>query len=112
MGRAHAPAHVMVRRVVPYSERGRWMGAGDRLDSWKEIAEYLNRGVRTVQRWERTAGLPVRRVPSARGAVFAFEAELDRWWRAHSPQLLSGRDDALPFPGAGATGEPLLPPTG
>ena len=33
----------------------------DRLDSWKEIATFLNRGVRTVQRWEATEGLPVRR---------------------------------------------------
>ena len=33
----------------------------DRLDSWKEIAAYLNRGVRTVRRWEREEGLPVHR---------------------------------------------------
>ena len=26
--------------------------AGDRLDSWKEIASYLGRSVRTVTRWE------------------------------------------------------------
>jgi len=25
----------------------------DRLDSWKEIAAYLNRDVTTVQRWEK-----------------------------------------------------------
>ena len=35
--------------------------ASDRLDSWKEIARYLNRDVRTVQRWEETGGLPVYR---------------------------------------------------
>ena len=35
---------------------------GDRLDSWKEIAAYLGRGVRTVQRWEREEGLPVHRL--------------------------------------------------
>jgi hypothetical protein len=27
----------------------------DRLDSWKEVAAFLGRGVRTVQRWEREA---------------------------------------------------------
>ena len=36
----------------------------ERLDSWKEIARYLNRSERTVQRWERESGLPVRRVKS------------------------------------------------
>jgi hypothetical protein len=31
----------------------------DRLESWKEIAAYLKRGARTVQRWEAEEGLPV-----------------------------------------------------
>ena len=34
-------------------------GAEDRLDSWKEIAAYLNRDVTTVQRWEKREGMPV-----------------------------------------------------
>lgn len=55
--------------------------SGDRLDSWKEIAAYLRRGVRTAQRWERDAGLPVRRVAHARGAVYAFRGDLDAWWQ-------------------------------
>jgi hypothetical protein len=33
--------------------------------SWKEIAKYLGKGVRTAQRWEHEAGLPIRR-PMAR----------------------------------------------
>ena len=33
----------------------------DRLDSWKEIAAYLDRDVTTVQRWERREGMPVHR---------------------------------------------------
>src|ERR1700679_3188686 len=33
----------------------------DRLDSWKEIATYLNRDVTTVQRWEKREGMPVHR---------------------------------------------------
>ena len=50
------------------------------LNSWKEIAAYLDRGVRTVQRWEQELGLPVRRITkSDRGPVFAYRAELDLW---------------------------------
>ena len=50
------------------------------LTSWKEIAVYLGKGVRTVQRWERQLGLPVRR-PNirARGPVHTTRAELERW---------------------------------
>lgn len=31
------------------------------LSGWKEIANYLRKGVRTVQRYERELGLPIRR---------------------------------------------------
>jgi Tol biopolymer transport system component len=56
-------------------------GPEDRLDSWKEIAAYLKRGVRTVQRWERSCGLPVHRLePDRQGSVFAYKPELDAWW--------------------------------
>ena len=59
------------------SDRG-----GDRLDSWKEIAAYLKRGARTVQRWEREEGLPVHRlVHDKLGSVYAYRPELDAWWR-------------------------------
>src|SRR5512135_3838609 len=50
------------------------------LESWKEISVYLNRSVRTCQRWEVSLGLPVHRLdgtPSAR--VFADPGELDAW---------------------------------
>jgi len=51
-----------------------------RLASWKEIAAYLRREVRTVIRWEKERGLPVHRVPGGQGgSVFAFADELDRW---------------------------------
>ncbi len=50
------------------------------LNSWKEIARYFDRGVRTVQRWEQALGLPVHRVAqSDRAPVFAYSYELDRW---------------------------------
>jgi hypothetical protein len=52
------------------------------LGSWKEIASYLGKGVRTVQRWERHSGLPVHRPSgSSKGVVLAFPAELDHWAR-------------------------------
>lgn len=49
------------------------------LNSWKEIASYLGRGIRTVQRWE-SLGLPIRRPRGrARSAVIAVRSELDAW---------------------------------
>ncbi|HKW74612.1 MAG TPA: hypothetical protein VJN64_03735 [Terriglobales bacterium] len=59
----------------------------DRLDSWKEIASYLKRDVRTVQRWEKREGLPVHRHQHEKlGSVYAFSSELARWFenRRHS----------------------------
>lgn len=54
-------------------------GQRRRLDSWKEIAEYLGRDVRTATRWE-AQGLPLHRVPGGRGAsVFAYADEIDDW---------------------------------
>jgi hypothetical protein len=55
------------------------------LTSWKEIGQYLDKGVRTVQRWERIGGLPVRRQPSALPhAVIAIPDELDSWARTRT----------------------------
>jgi hypothetical protein len=50
------------------------------LSGWKDIANYLGKGVRTVQRYERELGLPVRR-PSGKmkGSVIATQAELSSW---------------------------------
>ncbi|MEP6496275.1 MAG: hypothetical protein ABJF01_26645, partial [bacterium] len=59
-----------------------------RLDSWKEIAAYLGRGVRTVQRWEREEGLPVHRlVHDKRGSVYARREELASWWESRRSVL-------------------------
>jgi hypothetical protein len=50
------------------------------LTSWKEIAAYVGKSVRTVQRWESQLGLPVRRPnPGDRNIVLALPEELDRW---------------------------------
>jgi len=57
----------------------------DRLDSWKEIAVYLNRDVTTVQRWEKREGMPVHRhVHDKVGSVYAFRMELDAWARGRN----------------------------
>jgi hypothetical protein len=54
----------------------------DRLDSWKQIAVYLGREVRTVQRWEKCEGLPVRRQFHVKGGtVWAFKHEIDAWFK-------------------------------
>jgi TolB-like protein len=58
------------------------------LDSWKEIASYLKRDVRTVQRWEKAAGLPVHRLRIGKsGGVYALKSELDSWWKERRPIL-------------------------
>jgi phage terminase Nu1 subunit (DNA packaging protein) len=46
------------------------------LSTWKDIAEYLGKGIRTAQRWSDEAGLPVHR---DRTTVYAFRAEIDAW---------------------------------
>ena len=49
------------------------------LTSWKEIAAYLGKGVRTVQRWEYLFGFPVRRPNGNRNAVIALVSDIDVW---------------------------------
>jgi hypothetical protein len=72
---------------LPYLVRGKVLMRDPRtleqsqfLSGWKDIANYLGKGVRTVQRYERLMGLPVRR-PAGRtaGSVVATRAELDAW---------------------------------
>ena len=54
--------------------------SNERLDSWKELASYLKRNVRTVQRWEKKEGLPVyRHIHDKLGSVYAYRQELDEW---------------------------------
>src|SRR5512138_1932765 len=62
----------------------------DRLDSWKEIADYLRRDVTTVQRWEKREGMPVHRhLHDRMGSVYAFRGELDAWARSRAPVVTS-----------------------
>ena len=61
---------------------------GERIDSWKGIAEYLHRGTRTVQRWEREEGLPVHRLQHEKlGSIYAYRQELDTWWNQRRSSL-------------------------
>jgi hypothetical protein len=58
----------------------------DILNGWKEIAGYVGRDTRTVERWEKLRGLPVRRVPGAgRATVYALITELDEWLENSKP---------------------------
>ena len=55
-------------------------GNGDRLDGWKEISAYLNRSIRSAQRWNQEMGMPVHRVQGVKGTiVHAFRSEIDEW---------------------------------
>lgn len=57
----------------------------ERLDSWKEIAAYLRRSVRTVRRWERSEALPVHRhAHHALASVYANRSEIDAWLLSRS----------------------------
>ncbi len=59
--------------------------SADRLDSWKSIASYLNRDVRTVQRWEAREGMPVHRHQHDQlASVYASKGELDAWRRSRT----------------------------
>lgn len=50
------------------------------LNSWKEIAVYLQAGIRTLQRWELELGMPIHRFTNgSHSRVFAFAKELDLW---------------------------------
>jgi TolB-like protein/Flp pilus assembly protein TadD len=65
-----------------------------RLESWGEIATYLRREIRTVQRWERNLGLPVHRLSVGKqSSVFAYPSELDKWFRERESRLKEDKDD-------------------
>ena len=62
----------------------------ERLESWKQIAAYLQRSERTVRRWESREGLPVHRHGhQSQDTVFAHVDEIDRWMKRRSQPALS-----------------------
>src|SRR5215475_6133219 len=59
-----------------------------RLESWGEIASYLRREIRTVQRWERNLGLPIHRLSVGKNAsVYAYPSELDKWYKERETRI-------------------------
>ena len=60
---------------------------GPRIDSWKSIAQYLQRDVATVRRWEKAHGLPIHRIGLAGRSVFAYTREIDDWLTRARPAL-------------------------
>jgi TolB-like protein/lipoprotein NlpI len=75
----------MLENGVPPSPEGSPLHE-KKLVSWKEIAAHLGREVRTVQRWEKTEGLPVRRHEhQKKSTVYAYPSELDDWVKRRQP---------------------------
>lgn len=78
-----------------YPERVPVRSGARRLNSWKEIAEYIGRDVRTAHRWESNNGLPVHRLMHDKGpTVYALTAEIDEWVakRSLSPEVATSAD--------------------
>jgi tetratricopeptide (TPR) repeat protein len=70
----------------------------DILNGWKDIATYVGRDIRTVERWEKQRGLPIRRVPGeGRATVYAVVSELDRWFaNADAEERVKLSDETVP----------------
>lgn len=77
----------------------RMKAAGRRLESWKEIAVYLDRDTSTVRRWEKTEGLPVHRhVHEKQATVYAYVSELDAWLASRRPMTQAHAAPSPPEP--------------
>ena len=64
------------------------------LTCWKDIAQYVGKGVGTVQRWEKEMGFPVRGTrPGEKDTVLAITGEIDAWIQAQ--QFPEGQLDSL-----------------
>lgn len=64
------------------------------LSGWKSIANYLDSGIRTVQRWEQH-GLPVHRpIAGRRSHVVAHSEQIDRWVEGRTKET-GGADSEL-----------------
>ena len=96
------PAHPWPEKNPERDSRGK------RLDSWKEIAGYLNRHVTTIRRWEKHEGLPVHRHRHAKlGSIYAYTRELDAWFECRREQTA---DPAIATRGTPSVAERLPPP--
>lgn len=91
---------------------------GNRLDTWKEIAVYLARAVRTAQRWHKSEGLPVHRHFHAKAStVYAFKHEVDAWlqkrrWTGERPENKESTEPGVDWLLPRAGGERMLTRSG
>jgi hypothetical protein len=69
------------------------LNGSDRLDSWKDIAAFIDRYERTAMRWAKGQGMPVHRLPGKRGRVFASKIEIQRWMSGKSASDLASSSD-------------------
>ena len=71
----------------------------DLLEGWKAVADHLGKTERTVQRWEKSKGLPVRRLkaesPDDQPRVYAYRSELDAWWNQQTGLEDDSKTDPL-----------------
>ena len=81
----------------------------DVLQSWKDVSRYLNSDIRTVQRWERTRGLPIRRIPGGiKPRIYAIKSELDSWRRSRGLHIASEEPAGDPAPSPSVAVLPFL----
>jgi predicted DNA-binding transcriptional regulator AlpA len=64
------------------------MNEKERLDSWKEIANYVGREARTCHKWQNELNFPVYSInkKSSRSRVFAFKSEIDQWFKERAEE--------------------------
>ena len=74
----------------------------NQIQGWKEIAAYFARNERTVKRWEKVRGLPVRRIPGqGRANVYILVSDLEDWLnpefdeKPHTPDQIHDRHPAV-----------------
>ena len=69
----------------------------DRLGSWKEIAFFIGREVRTAMRWAKKQQMPVHHAPGAKyGRIFAYRSEIAGWLERTSDNHSSQHFDKSP----------------
>jgi hypothetical protein len=68
------------------------------LTSWREIAFYMGKSVRTMQRWEHL-GLPVRRSSNLahRASILAYPDELNSWAEDHFSRIVAETENNIQF---------------
>ena len=99
----HNDRRLELKSDIPTGEleklkKGMRPGPSNRLNSWKEIAHFLECSERTARRWEDQRSMPVHRLPGgAKGSVFAYADELENWLNSASeaePETPAQPEDA------------------